>query len=103
MGPLALRASTHRRVGERVQDINEEQDEVQYLGLDHGVRLVLEAERLPWVRAYVQRMAWAPDAFVVQPLGDGRVELQALFRAGTLEFAFRTMARLLAKLERGDV
>jgi hypothetical protein len=78
-------------------------DDGQYLALDHAVRPIVHVDRLGWVRVYVERMAWAPDALVVQPLKNDRVELHAVFRAGTPEFAFRTMSRVLAPLERGDV
>ncbi len=83
-------------------DISVDAGEPHYLGLDHTVHLVVEEERVPFVRAYAARMAWPPDLLQAHPLGGGCVELRAVFRAGTHEYCFRVMARLLARLERAD-
>ncbi len=106
--PSRFGPTTFRRVGERdlgVQSdsaINVDAGEPYYLDLDHAVHLVVEEERVPFVRAYAARMAWPPDLLQAHPLVGGCVELRAVFRAGTHEYCFRVMARLLARLERAD-
>jgi len=83
-----------------VQDIDANVGEPYYLVIDHAVQFVVPAERVERIRAYLDRMPWPPDMVHTLLLDDHRVQIRAVYAVGTLEFAFRTMARLVAQVQR---
>ena len=82
-----------------MQDIERNLGEPYYLAIDHAVQFVVPAERVERIRAYLDRMPWPLDTVHTQLLDDHRVQIRAVYAAGTLEFAFRMMARLLALVQ----